>query len=80
MKQLEGNSFVLFGLWLNIFGKMNACSVIEVKQGADSYPAPWTNTVNLSVWFDGVRNRFFVWRQSVSVSGVFPGMFLVCIC
>ena len=71
MKQLEGKSFILFRLWLNLLGKMNIYSITEVKQGADSDPASWANTVNLSVLLDGVRNTFFVWRQSVSVSGVF---------
>jgi hypothetical protein len=39
MKQLEGKNFILFRPWLNLLGKMNASSVIEVKQGADSDPA-----------------------------------------
>ena len=69
-----------FGPWLNLLGKMNTSCITEVKQGADSDPAPWANAVSLSVWLDGVRNKFFVWRQSVSVSGVFPGMFLIFIC
>ena len=65
---------------MNLLGKMSASSIIEVKRGADSDPAPWDNTVNFIVWLDGIRNRFFVWRQSVSFSGVFPGMFLIFIC
>lgn len=80
MKQLEGKNFILFRPWLNLLEKMHTSSIIEVKQSADSDPAPWSNTVNWSVWLDGVRNRFFVWRQSFSVSGVFPGVFLIFIC